>query len=202
MIQVDLAARVKTREITITDGPKDRIHGYDLVFKQCYGSAGQAPTPWEDTEPGARVPAVLDPGPAMRASEAAQRTVPTRRAAFAGVRRTALHSGRGPSAGSGLEDDRRNALPMHFAFFHAPWCGVCHEKAPLVERIAEELEIPLESWNIEEPAGREEAKRRGVKTVPTLALVRGDRVPFRLVGRMITPENIEHLLDRFVTPPE
>ena len=88
---------------------------------------------------------------------------------------------------------------MHLAFFHAPWCGVCHEKAPVVEQIAATAKLSLEQFDIEEPAGASEAERRGIKTVPTLALIMGERVPFRLVGAMITPENVAGLLHRYVT---
>lgn len=90
---------------------------------------------------------------------------------------------------------------MHLAFFHAPWCGVCHEKAPLVEQIASELRLQLARWDIEEDGGRAEAERRRIKTVPTLALIHGERVPFRLVGRMITPENVRHMLVQFAPGP-
>lgn len=86
------------------------------------------------------------------------------------------------------------ATEMHLAFFHAPWCQVCHEKAPLVEQIARDAKLPLERWDIEEEAGRAEYERRRMKQVPTLALIFGERVPFRLVGAMITPENVQHLL--------
>jgi thiol-disulfide isomerase/thioredoxin len=86
---------------------------------------------------------------------------------------------------------------MHFAYFHAPWCGVCHEKAPLVEQIAASAKLALQRWDIEEEAGRAEAEHRRIKTVPTLALIHGERVPFRLIGRMITPENVEYLLAHF-----
>lgn len=86
------------------------------------------------------------------------------------------------------------APPMHLAFFHAPWCGVCHEKSPVVEEIARSAGLALVRWDLDEPAGREEAERRRVRSAATLALVRGERVPFRLVGRMITPENVRHLL--------
>lgn len=91
---------------------------------------------------------------------------------------------------------------MHFAFFHAPWCGVCHEKAPVVEQIASDLRMELARWDIEEPDGRAEADRRRIKTVPTLALIHGERVPFRLVGRMVTPQNVQHLLARFAPDSE
>lgn len=91
---------------------------------------------------------------------------------------------------------------MHLAYFHAPWCGVCHEKAPVVEQIASDVRLELAHWDIEDADGRAEAERRRIKTVPTLALVHGDRVPFRLVGRMITPENVRHLLARFAPDPD
>jgi thiol-disulfide isomerase/thioredoxin len=84
--------------------------------------------------------------------------------------------------------------PMHLAYFHAPWCGVCHEKAPVVEQIAAQAGMELARWDLEDDDGRAEADRRRIRTVPTLALIRGERVPFRLVGRMITPENVRHLL--------
>jgi thiol-disulfide isomerase/thioredoxin len=84
--------------------------------------------------------------------------------------------------------------PMHLAFFHAPWCGVCHAKAPVAEQIAAEARMELARWDIEEDDGRAEADRRRIKAVPTLALIHGERVPFRLVGRMITPQNVRHLL--------
>lgn len=86
---------------------------------------------------------------------------------------------------------------MHLAYFHAPWCGVCHEKAPVVEQIASGLRMDLARWDIDEADGRAEAERRRIRTVPTLALIHGERVPFRLVGRMITPENVRHLLTQF-----
>lgn len=86
---------------------------------------------------------------------------------------------------------------MQLEYFHAPWCAVCHEKSPVVDRIAEAAGIPLSRWDIEEPAGAAEAERRRIRTVPTLALVDGERVPFRLIGRMITEENVQNLLDRF-----
>jgi hypothetical protein len=47
-------------------------------------------------------------------------------------------------------------------------------------------------WESEE--GRTTAAGLRVKTVPTLALVDGARVPFRLVGAAITPENVTHFI--------
>jgi thiol-disulfide isomerase/thioredoxin len=96
-----------------------------------------------------------------------------------------------PSEPSGAEGG------MSFVFFTAPWCGVCREKAPVADEIAAEYGLPIQRWDIEEAEGGREAERRRIRTVPTLALVRGERVPFRLVGSMITPENVRHLMDQF-----
>jgi thiol-disulfide isomerase/thioredoxin len=83
---------------------------------------------------------------------------------------------------------------MHFAFFHAEWCGVCHDKAPLVQDLADEYGLRVDRFDIESAGGRDEYERRGLKQIPTLALIRGERTPFRLVGAMITRENVEHLM--------
>lgn len=91
---------------------------------------------------------------------------------------------------------------MHLAFFHAPWCGVCHQKAPVAGQIASSLGMDLARWDIERDEGRAEADRRRIRTVPTLALIHGERVPFRLVGRMITPENVRHLMAQFAPAPD
>lgn len=90
---------------------------------------------------------------------------------------------------------------MHFAYFGASWCGVCHEKGPVVEQLADDLGMPLERWDIDQDEGRVEAERRRIRQVPTLALVHGERVPFRLIGRMITPENVQHLLGKVGEAP-
>jgi thiol-disulfide isomerase/thioredoxin len=90
---------------------------------------------------------------------------------------------------------------MHLAYFRAPWCGVCHEKAPVAEEIASAVRMELAQWDLEEDEGRAEAERRRIKTVPTLALIHGDRVPFRLVGRMITLQNVRHLLAQVAPDP-
>lgn len=83
---------------------------------------------------------------------------------------------------------------MHLAFFEAPWCGVCKEKSPLVDELARDAGLALERWDIETPEGKAEYERLRMKQVPTLALIFGERVPFRLIGAMITRENVQHLL--------
>lgn len=85
---------------------------------------------------------------------------------------------------------------MKLLYFRSDACGVCHEKAPVVEAIARERGLPLEVVDVEEEPGRAGAEARRIRGVPTLALADGERVRFRLVGRMITPENVARLVAR------
>lgn len=75
-------------------------------------------------------------------------------------------------------------------------CSVCREKEPVAEEIAAELNIPLDKVDSDTEEGAARAKELRVRGVPTLALILGERTPFRLVGRMITRETVEHLMAR------
>lgn len=85
---------------------------------------------------------------------------------------------------------------MRLLYFRSDGCGVCHGKAPVAEAVAREHGLPLEVFDVDRPAGRAEGEARRIRGIPTLALLDGDRVRFRLVGRTITPENVAHLLAR------
>lgn len=78
-------------------------------------------------------------------------------------------------------------------YWRADWCGVCHQKAPVVEEIAGAMGLPLEVLDWESEEGQTKAAGLRIKTVPTLALIDGSRVRFRLVGAMITPETVAQL---------
>ena len=84
--------------------------------------------------------------------------------------------------------------PFRLMYFRAGWCGVCHEKTPVVEEFARSAGLPREMVDWETEDGQTRALGLRVQTVPTLALVDGERVRFRLVGAMITPETAGHLL--------
>ena len=86
---------------------------------------------------------------------------------------------------------------MKLLYFQAGWCGVCHEKGPVVDELARTAELPLETVDWESEEGQAKAIGLRVTTVPTLALVDGERVRFRLVGRMITPETAAHLIGMY-----
>ncbi|MEW5928470.1 MAG: thioredoxin family protein [Gemmatimonadota bacterium] len=88
---------------------------------------------------------------------------------------------------------------MKLLYFRADGCGVCHRKRPVAEEIARAHGLPLETFDVEDDAGRAESEARRIRGIPTLALADGERVRFRLVGAMITPENVAQLLARI--PP-
>lgn len=86
---------------------------------------------------------------------------------------------------------------MKLLYFRADWCGVCHEKGPVADALAADLGLPLEPVDWETEEGQAKAIGLRITTVPTLALVDGDRVRFRLVGKMITPETAGHLVGMY-----
>jgi thiol-disulfide isomerase/thioredoxin len=86
---------------------------------------------------------------------------------------------------------------MKLVYFRADWCGVCHEKNPVVDRLAAAAGLPLDVVDWESEDGQAKAIGLRIQTVPTLALVDGERVRFRLVGKMITPETAAHLIGMY-----
>jgi thiol-disulfide isomerase/thioredoxin len=86
---------------------------------------------------------------------------------------------------------------MKLLYVRADWCGVCHEKSPVVDELARAADLPLELIDWETEEGQAKAIGLRVSTVPTLALVDGDRVRFRLVGSAITPETAAHLIGMY-----
>ena len=90
-----------------------------------------------------------------------------------------------------------SANEMKLMYFRADWCGVCHEKSPVVDQVAAAAGLPLEVVDWETEAGQTRALGLRIAGVPTLALVDGERVRFRLVGSAITPETAAHLIGMY-----
>lgn len=64
----------------------------------------------------------------------------------------------------------------------APWCGPCRTFAPLVERITGELGLAAAKVDID--ASPELGVRYGVRSVPTLLVLRDGTVAARQVGTL------------------
>ena len=52
--------------------------------------------------------------------------------------------------------------PFRLLYFRADWCGVCHEKSPVVEEIAASAGLPLELVDWETEDGQKRSKHEVV----------------------------------------
>lgn len=82
---------------------------------------------------------------------------------------------------------------MKLKYFGAEWCHACHEALPRAEAAARSLGLPLEVMDVEEAEGKAESEALGIRALPTLALLDGGRVRFRIVGGGITPQHVAQL---------
>lgn len=66
--------------------------------------------------------------------------------------------------------------------FSAVWCGPCRHFAPAVERVAAELGDAITVVKVDVDASPLLATRYGVRSVPTLVVLKGGEVAARQVG--------------------
>ena len=72
--------------------------------------------------------------------------------------------------------------------FWAPWCGPCRMQAPILDKVAEEMngEVRIGKLNVDENPAI--AARFGVSGIPTLIILNGGEEVDRLVG--VQPEHV------------
>lgn len=85
--------------------------------------------------------------------------------------------------------------------FWAEWCGPCRMLAPTFEKLAEKYAEQITFAKVDVDALGDLANRFGVRSIPTLLLVRRGEVVERIVG-VQSLENLSRLLDRYVATPE
>ncbi|HEU5058150.1 MAG TPA: thioredoxin TrxC [Kofleriaceae bacterium] len=88
----------------------------------------------------------------------------------------------------------RSPLPV-LADFWAPWCGPCHAVAPALEQIAARRASRLKVVKVNVDENQELAGRFGVRSIPTMVVLRGGREVDRMVGALPAAE-IERRLAR------
>ena len=68
--------------------------------------------------------------------------------------------------------------------FWAPWCGPCRSQAPILEKLASEMDgrVRIVKLNVDEPGNSTLAQKHGIKAIPTLLLFQDGKVVGRFVG--------------------
>lgn len=66
--------------------------------------------------------------------------------------------------------------------FYADWCGPCKMMAPLVEKLAEELDGVAVVGKLNVDDNEEIAMKYGVMTIPTLMVFKGGQPVNKLIG--------------------
>ena len=64
--------------------------------------------------------------------------------------------------------------------FSAPWCGYCRRLRPMVEKLSEEIDIPV--YGIDCDEDEELAKRYDVETIPDLIYFKNGKPVDSIIG--------------------
>jgi thioredoxin 2 len=78
---------------------------------------------------------------------------------------------------------REDGVPLLVDFW-AAWCGPCKAMAPVLDRLAGELEPRLRVGKLDTDAAPDIAARYGIRSIPTLILFQGGREAARTAGAM------------------
>ena len=66
--------------------------------------------------------------------------------------------------------------------FWAAWCGPCRMVAPIVEELANEYEGRAKVCKLDVDAAQKTAGEYGIRSIPTLLLIKGGEVQAQVVG--------------------
>ena len=81
------------------------------------------------------------------------------------------------------------------ADFWAEWCGPCKTLGPVVEQVAEELAGKLKVVKVDVDKNRERAAEFGIRSVPTLLVLKNGTVQAQMVGALGKAELMEKLAE-------
>lgn len=97
-----------------------------------------------------------------------------------------------------LAEVERSATPVLLDMW-ADWCGPCHMLAPTIDQLATEMSgrVKVAKLNIDENPGT--ANRFGVRSIPTLLVLKGGKEVDRLVGAQPKQE-IMRRLEKILAP--
>jgi len=100
------------------------------------------------------------------------------------------------TVGSFDSDVLQSDLPVLVDFW-AEWCGPCKSIAPVIEEIAVEYKGKVRVGKVDVDQNNQIAMQFGVRSIPTLLILKEGKVVNQLVGA-VPKNNITELLDQVI----
>lgn len=83
-------------------------------------------------------------------------------------------------------------MTISLAYFSASWCAPCKTISPLVQRIAQEFAVPVQTYDVD--TANAEVQKYGVVSVPTLVFMSSGQPVTSLLGTRITRDAVVGIL--------
>jgi thioredoxin 1 len=97
-------------------------------------------------------------------------------------------------------DSLDNLLSTHehsLLFFSALWCGPCQSMTPVIEKVSNAMHKRLNIIKVDVDESKNDAIDYGIRSVPTLLLVKNNEIIAQQVGAM-PPVQLMQWLDQYI----